>query len=216
MCMCIAVLKNCRIHLFLSYRSHKNKVILILNLLHSMCPITITKKTHPHTHTHKTKAVIKSYITVCASRKIMCQIVPQKKDKFVLCYEVLLLYIVTKSADLSPLECFLQHSWRNWFTNKNHRQENCGNKLWYSLTAWAEMMKLSERQQILFWDTQNCAYRAVAVILNSNTHTHTHTFTYPSSTQVRLNVDDEFRVQSDLCGWICVCVCVCVCVISVM
>jgi len=55
--------------------------------------------------------------------------------KFVLCYEVLLLYIVTKSEDLSPLECFLQHSWRNWFTGKNHRQENCGSKLWYSLTA---------------------------------------------------------------------------------
>lgn len=29
--------------------THKNKVILILNLLHSMCPITITK--NPHTHT---------------------------------------------------------------------------------------------------------------------------------------------------------------------
>jgi hypothetical protein len=36
------------------------------------------------------------------------------------------------------------------------------------LTMQQEMMKLSERQQILFLGKQNCAYRAVDFILNNS------------------------------------------------
>lgn len=38
-------------------------------------------------------------------------------------------------------------------------------KLWSLMIAWGEIIKLSERQQILFWGTQTCAYR---VVLNRN------------------------------------------------
>ena len=139
---------------------------------------------------------------ICIKENYVSDSTMKERHKFVLCYEVLLLYIVTKSADITPwvlLAAFVKEL--------VYRQKSQTRELWQQIVVFTDCMGGK------YWNYQKGkkfsfgTYRAVAVIFTSNTHTHTYSHIHhPHKSDWMWMMNFAFSLTF-VDGYMCVCVC---------